>query len=233
MQPKLNKMNSIRAVLFDLDGTLLDTVSDLAYALNRVCKEQGRPELPISAIRQIASLGSRAMLKLALGLGENDKNFNVIREYFLALYEEHLADSTRFFPNVEIVLAHLDANNIPWGIVTNKLTRHTLALLKALHIDHRPACVICGDSLPTYKPDPEPIRYACQLLQQHPAHCIYVGDAVTDVTASKAAGAKSLVALYGYIHADDDPFTWQADGYIHDSIEIIHWLAQFPLHEPT
>jgi phosphoglycolate phosphatase len=217
-------MTPIRAVLFDLDGTLLDTVPDLVYALNCLRKEYVLPELPQSAIRPIASLGSRAMIKQAFGIEESDINFNTLREKFLDLYEKHLADSTRFFPNVENVLTHLESANIPWGIVTNKLTRHTRALLKALRFEHRPACIVCGDSLATYKPDPEPILYACQILKQQPDECVYVGDAITDVTASKAAGTKSLVALYGYIHADENPLAWQADGYIRDSIEIIDWI---------
>ncbi|VVC76101.1 Phosphoglycolate phosphatase [Aquicella siphonis] len=220
-------MNTIRAVLFDLDGTLLDTVPDLVYALNRLRTENNLPEMPLAEIKPIVSLGSRAMVKQALGINETDSRFNTLREHFLALYDNHLADSTRFFPDIEKVLEHLDENGLPWGIVTNKMTRHTLALLKALRFDHRPGCIICGDSLPTYKPDPEPIRYACELLKQTPDHCLYVGDAATDVMASKAAGARSLVALYGYIHAHEDPFSWHADGYIQNPMEIIDWLSKF------
>jgi len=217
-------MNSIHAVLFDLDGTLLDTAPDLVFALNRVRKEHNLPDMPLSTLRSIANLGSKAIVKLAFGVEENDARFSALRETFLGYYEQHIADATRFFPDVENVLAHLDQHHIPWGIVTNKLTRHTSELLKRLKIENRPFCVICGDSLPKYKPDPEPILHACQLLQQKPENCIYVGDAVTDVIASKAAGTKSLVALYGYIHHEDDPLTWQADGYIREPMEIIKWL---------
>lgn len=220
-------MSTIKAVLFDLDGTLLDTVPDLVYALNRLRLENDLPEMPLEKIKPLVSLGSRAMVREALSISETDSRFSQLREHFLALYEHHLADSTRFFPNIERVLEHLDQNGIHWGIVTNKLTRHTLALLKALQFDHRPGCIICGDSLPTYKPDPEPIRYACELLNQPPNACLYVGDAATDVIASKAAGTRSLVALYGYIHAHEDPFSWNADGYIKQPVEIIDWLSRF------
>ena len=215
---------TIQAVLFDLDGTLLDTVPDLVYVLNQIRIAESLPALPVSTIRPIANLGSKAMVKIAFGMEESDPGFKRMREQFLGLYEKHLADSTRFFPNVEKVLDHLDERQIPWGIVTNKLTRHTQPLLKAMGVDHRPACVICGDSLKTAKPDPAPIRYACELLQQMPKHCIYLGDALTDVTASKAAGTKSLVALYGYIHGDDDPFSWEADGYLEEPLELIQLL---------
>jgi N-acetyl-D-muramate 6-phosphate phosphatase len=217
-------MKDIRSVLFDLDGTLLDTAPDLVFTINRLREEHGLPALPLSTIRPIVSLGSKAMVKLALGIEENHPTFSELREYFLALYQDHLAMSTQFFPQVEKVLAHLDAHNIPWGIVTNKLTRHTTILLKALNLDHRPACIICGDSLPTYKPDPAPILHACELVKQEPKHCLYVGDCITDVMASKAAGTKSLVALYGYIGEEEDPYTWKADGYIQEPLDILTWL---------
>jgi 2-phosphoglycolate phosphatase len=215
---------TIGAVLFDLDGTLLDTVPDLVYAINQVRLAESLPELPVSTIRPVANLGSKIMIKLAFGIEESDPRFKRMREHFLHFYEKHIADATQFFPNVEKVLLHLDSHHIPWGIVTNKLTRHTQPLLKALRFDERPACIICGDSLPTAKPDPAPIRYACELLQCAPDHCLYVGDALTDVVASKAAGTKSLVALYGYIHADDNPLSWNADGYIQEPMELIQWL---------
>jgi phosphoglycolate phosphatase len=217
-------VRSYKAILFDLDGTLLDTAPDLLNALNLLRYEHGLPALPLAAFRPIASLGSKAIVRQGLSIDENHHQFNGIREQFLTLYEQHIADITCFFPQVESVLNYLETEGIPWGIVTNKLTRHTWSLLKALRLDHRPACIICGDSLPTYKPDPAPIRYACQLLKQEPRDCLYVGDAATDVTASKAAGTASLVALYGYLQAEDDPYAWQADGYVDRPIQILDWI---------
>lgn len=221
-------MNAINAVLFDLDGTLLDTAPDLVYTINQLRQEHHLPPLPLETIRPIVSLGSKAMVKLALGIEESHPEFSKIREYFLAIYQDNLALSTQFFPDVEKVLIHLEENNIPWGIVTNKLTRHTSALLKALSLYHRPACIICGDSLSTFKPDPAPILHACKLIEKSPSNCLYVGDCATDVIASKAAGTQSLVALYGYIGAEEDPYAWEADGYINKPIEIIDWLLQHP-----
>lgn len=218
-------MTAFQAVLFDLDGTLMDTVPDILYAINLLRIQRNMPALLLSAVRPIANLGSKAMIKQLFGLEETSLEFNVLRNQLLAAYEQHLADSTQFFPNMEQVLAHLDSLRIPWGIVTNKLARHTLGLLKAMRIDHRAACIICGDSLPTAKPDPAPIRHACQLLQQDPKHCLYVGDAATDVIASKAAGTAPLVALYGYRQDHEDPYTWQADGYIHKPLDILNWIS--------
>jgi phosphoglycolate phosphatase len=224
-------MNKIRGVLFDLDGTLLDTAPDLVYALNQLRQEFHLPELPLSSIRPIANLGSKAMIKLAFDIDEHHPDFQTRRQKFLDLYQIHLANSTRFFPNIEKVLSHLEQHRIPWGIVTNKLTTHANAILKALRFDQRPACLICGDTVSNAKPHPEPILQACRHIQHEPKNCLYIGDAMTDVLASKAAGTKSLVALYGYIHAGDDPFSWKADGYIHEPIEIIDWLERYPLNE--
>lgn len=217
-------MNSVRAVLFDLDGTILDTAPDLGYTMNQLRKEHGLPELSMDIIRPIVSFGSKAMVKLALGIEETHPDFENIRQYFLNIYENNLALSTVFFPEMEAVLAYLDDKHIPWGIVTNKLTHHTTILLKALSFHHRPACIICGDSLATRKPDPAPILHACDLLKYKPQDCLYIGDCVTDVMASKAAGTKSLVALYGYIGNDENPLTWEADGYIKTPREILNWL---------
>lgn len=218
----------IQSVLFDLDGTLLDTAPDLIDALNRLRTEHDLPALPLTSTRWIAGLGSKAMVKYAFSIEENNKYFNQLRERFIVLYEENIASATHFFPQIEPVLQKLDEQHIPWGIVTNKLTRHTLKLLQALHFDQRPACIICGDSLPTSKPDPGPILHACQLLHQDPKNCLYIGDAMTDVYASKAAGTTALVALYGYIQTGENPHHWGADGYISEPNEIMDWVVEYP-----
>lgn len=217
-------MNNVRAVLFDLDGTLLDTAPDLIFALNQLRLKRRLSELPLSAIRSIANLGSKAMIQHAFDIDETHAEFSSLRQEFLDVYQQHVASFTRFFPDIDKVLEHLDTNQIPWGIVTNKPTKPAIALLKQLNFDHRPGCLVCGDSLATYKPHPAPILHACELLKQKPADCVYIGDAATDVQASKAAGTKSLVALYGYIQEQEDPLSWQADGYINEPIEILEWL---------
>lgn len=220
-------MKTIRGVLFDLDGTLIDTAPDLTYAINQLRQERYLPELPVSSVRAIANLGSKAILKLAFNLAEDDPAVPALRDKFFTVYQKHLMDSTRLFPNIDKVLAYLDEHYLPWGIVTNKLTKHTQTLIAALGLKQRTDCIICGDTLAKSKPDPLPIIHACQLLKIKPNECLYVGDAITDVTASKAAGTQSLVALYGYIHQDDKPDTWQADGYVNEPFEIIEWLEQY------
>ena len=217
-------MGNVNAVLFDLDGTLLDTAPDLVFALNQLRVKRNLSELPLSAIRSIANLGSKAMIKHAFDMDETHPQFLNLRQEFLDVYQLHVANFTRFFPDIDKVLAHLDEKQIPWGIVTNKPTKPAIALLKHLKFDHRPGCLVCGDSLATAKPHPATIIHACSLLKQNPADCLYIGDAATDVAASKAAGTKSLVALYGYIQEQENPLSWQADGYINEPIEILDWL---------
>lgn len=217
-------MKTIQAVLFDLDGTLLDTANDLFLALNDLRQREGLQDLSFATVRPLVSLGVKAILQHAFDINEKDERYPLMRKQYLQLYEQYIAHTTKFFPNMDKVLTHLEESKVPWGIVTNKHTHLTHLLLKALALHHRPACIVCGDTLPTPKPDPAPILHACQLLKLTPAECLYVGDSRSDVLASKAAGSKTLVALYGYIDSKEDPCAWEADGYIQDPIEIIDWL---------
>ena len=212
----------IESVLFDLDGTLLDTAPDLVYALNQLRLKYALEELPFEQVRSQVGYGSKTLLKLAFEVEE--AQYKTLADEFLKIYQLHLLKSTKLFPKMEEVLHHLDKKNIPWGIVTNRPTRFTGVLLDALNLSQRTDCVICGDSLPKQKPDPYPIMHACSLIKADVKKCLYVGDMKTDVLASKAAGAKSLVALYGYIGNEDNPYSWEADGYIEKPIEILDWL---------
>jgi N-acetyl-D-muramate 6-phosphate phosphatase len=213
-----------QAVLFDLDGTLLDTAPDLLSALNQLRSEFKLAPMSLADIRPTISQGSKKMVKHVLGIDETHADFLSLREYFLQIYDKQLADRTQLFPEIETILSHLEQNQIKWGIVTNKLTRQTLPLLKALNLSERTGCLICGDTLPTYKPHPEPILQACQLLQADPSRSLYVGDAITDIVAAKAAGTKAIAALYGYIGDHEDPYTWEADGYLKQPIDLMAWL---------
>lgn len=217
--------NKFNTVLFDLDGTLLDTAPDLASALNQQRINHDLAALPLPVIRPTVGYGSRAMLKLGFDVDENHPRYTSLLEEFLSLYQIQLTKQTKLFPEMGQVLKHLEDEHITWGIVTNKPSRFTLDILKALKLEHRAACIICGDSLSKRKPDPDQILHACQLLKQDPGTCLYVGDTSIDVIASKAAGTKSLVALYGYISNDEDPYSWKADGYVQKPIEIIDWLC--------
>lgn len=211
-------MTVINSVLFDLDGTLLDTIHDLARALNNILQKHQRPILPVEKIRPFAGHGYRGLLELA-GLSTS------LGEQILEQYQIHLLDSTTFFPGITEVLTHLEDHHIPWGIVTNKPARFTLKIIEGLNLMDRAACVISGDTLTNCKPHPEPILHACQLMQRAPEECLFIGDAKIDILASQAAGASSLVALYGYIPEEEQPETWGANGMIHHPLDILKWLT--------
>lgn len=215
----------ISTVLFDLDGTLLDTAPDIGNALNQVRHAHKLPPIAHPLIRPFVGYGASAMIKFAFDIDEEHPRYTQLLDELLHAYHDHLTRTTRLFPGMEEVLCHLEKNNIPWGIVTNKQSRFTYDLLKALALDHRSACIICGDSLSKRKPHPDQILHACELIKCKPSETLYVGDTSTDVTASKAAGTKSLVALYGYIKAEEDPHSWKADGYVKEPVDIIEWLA--------
>lgn len=217
-------MRKINTVLFDLDGTLLDTAPDLVNVLNIMRSERHLPALPLSLVKPAVGSGSHAMLKLAFDIDKTHQEYPAMVEEFFNLYMNSLADKTTLFPGMDSVLTHLEQNNIRWGIVTNKPARFTDVLLDELNLSQRSACVVSGDTLDKRKPHPAPILHACELLRSEPAATLYVGDTVTDVMASKAAGTVALAALYGYIAPDDDPRLWCADGYIQAPLEILDWV---------
>lgn len=214
----------INTVLFDLDGTLLDTATDISNALNELRISHQLPPLPLKLVRPYVGYGSREMLKLAFDVDEDNPRYTELLDGFLHAYQTHLSRTTTFFPGMEQVLTHLEDNKITWGIVTNKPSRFTFDLLKALKLERRAACIICGDSLSKRKPAPDQILHACELIKTTPSSTLYIGDTSIDVIASKAAGTKSLVALYGYIKAEENPASWNADGYVDQPLGIIDWL---------
>lgn len=220
----LSRKQPFKGVLFDLDGTLLDTAADLGLALNKLLTLRQKPPVSQSIIRSVVSLGFKGFLKTGLDMDPSHPEFPAACEELLIHYADHLYDNTRLFPGMEGVLNHLEAAKIPWGIVTNKPEKFTLALLEGLKLRHRAVCVISGDTFENSKPHPQPVLEACKLLQQVPADCLYIGDAEIDMLACKAAGTASLVAMYGYIHKDENPQHWGADGYIDRPEDIISWL---------
>lgn len=214
----------LRCLLLDLDGTLVDTAPDLAATLNALRGEHGLMPLPFAAVRPHVSHGARALIRAGFAFGEEDARFGPLRERLLALYSERLTQYSRLFPGMEELLAALETRGIKWGIVTNKPARLTEPLVEGLGLAARAACVISGDSTPNCKPHPEPLLHACALAGTAPAQCLYVGDARRDVEAGRAAGMKTLVALFGYLAADDRPHEWEADGLIDHPLEVLPWL---------
>ncbi len=212
-------------VLFDLDGTLLDTAPDLACALNRVRADRGLPPLPFADIRPHVSHGSYALTRLGFDYTATSPEFEATRIAVLDAYRDCLADSTRPFDGIDALLDALEARGCRWGIVTNKPGWLTTPLLAALGLTPRTASVVSGDSLPERKPHPAPLLHAARELALAPERCVYVGDAQRDVEAGQRAGMPTLVALYGYIPADEDPYSWGASALLDSPAAIADWLA--------
>jgi phosphoglycolate phosphatase len=214
---------SLRGVLFDLDGTLLDTAPDLVHALNQVRIEQGRAELPFPVARTQVSHGSSGLIRLGFP-DLSGEPLERLRLRLLEIYSARLAVGTRLFDGCQEVLDGLAARGLAWGIVTNKPAFLTTPLLATLGLDRVAGCVVSGDTLPQRKPHPAPLLLAASQLSIPPEQCLYVGDAERDVQASRAAGMPVLVALYGYLGPDDNPSGWQADAQIDTPTQIIDWL---------
>ncbi len=208
-------------ILFDLDGTLVDTAHDLAYALNLQRERHGLAELPLDVIRPYASHGSKGLLAVGFDLSSEDEDFEVMREEYLALYDQVLTRKPILFEGVAELLATLDQKAMPWGVVTNKPRRFTQPLLQNVGLLERAASVVCGDDALRPKPHPDTLFLACEQAGVNPQQCWYVGDAERDIQAGKAAGMQTVVALYGYLGADDHPEAWGADVFVNAPLELL------------
>jgi phosphoglycolate phosphatase len=216
-------MSAKRALLLDLDGTLLDTAPDMAAALNVLLIEEQRPPMPFAQIRPVVSHGSVGLLRLAFGELPADEHQR-LQQRFLAIYRQALAVHSQLFAGFTELLQELRTRQLRWGIVTNKPGWLTDPLLATLGISAQADCVVSGDTLQQRKPHPLPLLHAAKLLELAPDQCVYVGDAERDIQAARAAGMCSLVALWGYIADTDQPHEWQADGMIEQPEQLRSWL---------
>lgn len=210
----------IRAVMFDLDGTLLDTAPDFVVVVNQLLVEQNQPPLPSDTIRTSVSNGSKALIKLAFGIEESHEQFETLRQRLLELYLAHIAVYTKPFPGISALLDKLADNNISWGIATNKPATYTLPLMAALNIQPAPLSVICPDHVARSKPDPESLVLAGKQLNCSPEEIIYIGDHKRDIDCGKGAGSITIAAAYGYVDDGDDPANWHADYCVNHADEI-------------
>lgn len=214
----------IRAVLFDLDGTLADTAPDLVAAVNRLRVEEGRTPLPDAALRPLVSKGGRALLARAFADLDADAREPLLPR-FLAAYAEALAVHTRPFAGIDALLAAIEARGWPWGIVTNKPEALARGVVGGLGWSMRSSVLVGGDTLPVRKPAPEPLWLAAERLGIAPAHCLYVGDDARDIDAAQAAGMPCVAALWGYREAHEDPRAWLALAHCADVAALGDWLA--------
>ena len=218
---------AIRAVMFDLDGTLLDTAPDFVVVVNQLLREQGRPTLPDELIRAGVSNGSKALIKLAFGIDESHSNFEPLRQRLLELYLQHIAVHTKPFPGIENLLEKLAQHQIAWGIATNKPAAYTLPLMAALNMQPAPASVICPDHVQRSKPDPESMLLASTQLGCKPQQIIFVGDHKRDIDCGRDAGSITIAAAYGYVDEGDDPANWNADHCVSHADEIWPIIQQY------
>ncbi len=213
-----------RAVLFDLDGTLADTAPDLARALNRVRAARGLEPMPLESTRSYTSSGARGLLKVGFDLTPEDEGYEALKLQFLEFYAAEICIDTRLFEGMAELLAQLDQDRLPWGVVTNKAERYTLPLLHGLRLSGRTACVVGGDTTGRLKPHPDPLLHAAGALQLPPSACLYVGDDLRDVQAARAAGMRVLAAKYGYLGDGGAIESWQADAIIEHPRQVLDHL---------
>jgi phosphoglycolate phosphatase len=222
---------TVRTILFDLDGTLVDTAPDMAYALNRIREEEGQPHLPYELIRDQVSNGSAALIRLAFDQDEHHPRHQGLKERFLEIYRSNLNLDSCLFPGMAPVLAYIERRGMNWGVVTNKPSWLTDPLMQALGLEERSITTISGDTTDERKPHPKPLLVACEEAGSTPAECLYVGDALRDIEAGRAAMMRTLVALYGYIDDTQKPHEWGADGMIRDPRELLGWISQESAHD--
>jgi 2-phosphoglycolate phosphatase len=216
---------SIECVLFDLDGTLIDTAPDFVCAVNALLKENGKLEISEQSIKQTVSEGARALVKLAFHIDVEDENFSSLNQRLLELYDAQL-DNTQAapYPGIIELLDQLERTGVSWGIVTNKPEKYTLKLLSNLNLYPRCKCIICPDHVEHTKPHPEPLFLAMAKFNTNSERTIYIGDHVRDIQAAKNADVMAVAAAYGYIAPDNDPQQWYADFIVRESDQIIPLL---------
>jgi phosphoglycolate phosphatase len=213
----------LRGVLFDLDGTLLDTAPDMAAALNRLRLAEGLDALPFGQIRPLVSHGAPRMLKHAFS-DPSGERYETLRKRFLDDYRSALSVETRLFDGFDAVLAAIERAGLCWGIVTNKPGWLAEPLIADVGLASRCGCLVAGDTLAERKPHPMPLLHAARLLGLEPRQCVYVGDAERDVQAARNAGMIPLVAGFGYLGDGEDPSAWQPEAVFSTPQELADWL---------
>lgn len=217
--------SNVRAVLFDLDGTLIDSAPDLAGTGNDMRAARGLAPLAYEVFRPMVGAGARGMLGIALQVTPEDDDFLSLREEFLSRYEARMSQETRVFDAMHPVLATLQASGTPWGIVTNKAERFTLPLVRTLSLHQHAAAIVGGDTTAHSKPHPAPLLEAARRLGMAPEACVYVGDDLRDVQAGRAAGMATVAAAWGYLGLGEPVSAWGADHVIESPGELLNLLG--------
>jgi len=204
----------IDAVLFDLDGTLIDSAPDLGAAADKMRTDRGLESLPLALYRPMAGAGARGMIAVAFGLTPDDARFAELKEEFFRNYEARMTERTTVFDGVAELIAQIGQAGFKWGVVTNKSARFTIPLTKAMPLFKTARTIVSGDTTPYSKPHPAPLLEAARQLDLAPSRCIYVGDDERDIVAGRAAGMPTVAAAYGYLGKVADTGDWKADATI-------------------
>ena len=211
---------NLKAVFFDLDGTLLDTAPDLAHALDQLLVEENFAPIEFTKIRQVVSDGAYALIKLGFNVDKHDPRAQELRQRLLNFYEKNLAQYTQPFDGINELIALLAENNIRWGIVTNKPWQYTEPLMKFFSFASNPSCVLSPEHVKQRKPDPESLFLACKKSLCNANEAIYIGDHIRDIECGKKAGMPTIAAHYGYINEGDDPQQWNANYNVQSAKDI-------------
>ncbi len=214
------------AVLFDLDGTLADTAQDLCAPANRMLEQRGLAAIPVADLGRFASSGARGLLGRAFDIKPGDADYEALRDEFLRGYEQGLCVHTALFPGMEAVLARLELEGIPWGVVSNKTEVYVRPILDQMKLGARSACAIGGDTADRAKPHPDPLLLAARRLGVDPERCVYVGDDFRDIVAGHAAGMLTVAAAYGYLGTESKPHEWEAH-FVIERAEALIGLIRF------
>lgn len=217
--------SGIRAVLFDLDGTLADTAPDMARTVNVMRGTRSLPPVALDVVRPYVSQGARGMIGAAFGVRPDDAGFASMREEFLAIYAQNLCVETRLFPEMDELLGQLEEKGMAWGVVTNKFEHLARSVIDGLGLGSRSAVVVGGDTCARAKPFPDPLLHAAHSLALHPRAILYVGDDERDVQAARAAGMPVVAAGYGYLGDGPAPGRWGADGVVDSPAGIARWAG--------
>ncbi|EQM67558.1 N-acetylmuramic acid 6-phosphate phosphatase MupP [Pseudomonas tohonis] len=210
----------LRAVLFDMDGTLLDSAPDFIAVAQAMRVDRGLPALDDKLVRDQVSGGARAMVAAAFDMDPQAEGFETLRQEFLERYQAHCAVLTRPFDGIDALLQDIEKAHLIWGVVTNKPARYAEPIMQQLGLSERSAILICPDHVKNSKPDPEPLLLACSRLQLDPASVLFVGDDLRDIESGRAAGTRTAAVTYGYIHPDDNPSHWGADVVVDHPLEL-------------
>jgi 2-phosphoglycolate phosphatase len=210
----------LRAVLFDMDGTLLDTAPDFIAICQAMLAERGFPRVDDKLIRDEISGGARAMVSAAFAMSPDAPEFEALRLEFLARYQTDCAVHSKLFDGMAELLADIEKANLIWGVVTNKPVRFAQPIMEQLGLSERSALLICPDHVNKSKPDPEPLLLACKMLDLDPASVLFVGDDLRDIESGRDAGTKTAAVRYGYIHPHDNPDHWGADVVVNHPLEL-------------